>query len=521
MVQNNKILTVSYGTFSCTLEGFDDSFETMKSIAEYFRDLAADDRYFGSEPPQPDAEMLARIARSDVSRQVEASHNDTGVLLRATDPTPVTPSQPLEQDKPVAEAHQTHATPEAFGSEPLADAPSTDAPAADSIAAKLQRIRAVVSHSDENSVIYTEDDDTALLSAAAGPKDAVAAAFEAGSLHSSDFEDEADTSTQPPVADLLPDTLAPAQENDQPEVAPKAIGKTDLEVPEDESIPQHEVTFTETQDEAKEDKNILNDLTDEDDGTEAEQGVLTAADEEFVLNDIAEVEAFLARRAADHTPESTSVDHDVSRLMQQADVQMDDPDTHSQRETYSHLRAAVAATEAERGHDTSSKSERTSDEQYNLDAEVSPRRPEVSTTSKRPQMDELAPLKLVAEQRVDARHTDTGPVTPRRVTSHAEDDSAEEGGFAQFAQEQGAQSLPDLLEAAAAYLSFIEGQEQFSRPQLMNKIRSLKQEDFNREESLRTFGQLLRAGKIEKAGGGRFAASTEINFRPGDARAAG
>ena len=129
MVGASKILTVSYGTFSCTLEGFDEPFSTMKAIAEYFRDLAADDRYFGAVPPTPDAEMLHRIAEREINRRVEARVSEDGIVLRPEGMQTATPL-PVAEPAPVAAA-------------PVAEAPARTA-MPESVAAKLARIRAVV-----------------------------------------------------------------------------------------------------------------------------------------------------------------------------------------------------------------------------------------------------------------------------------------------------------------------------------------------------------------------------------------
>ncbi len=782
MMSNNKILTVSYGTFSCTLEGFDDSFGTMKAIAEYFRDLASDDRYFGAEPPQPDAEMLARIAQKEISRRVEARHHDGKIHLSAMDdgaraaqsspvalgqgtlaaPTAAAVAPQVSEDvaqapvaspaeaapAPVAEvasaaAEQAEdaavlmdvpeaaATPdaafvaeapaqpveaklaEAVVAEEIDEAPevegdaffaastaaatvdeeieddiedgvhvadaasevATDVPAPvaapkdDSIAAKLQRIRAVVAQHDavEDDSGYDEDehaqaddvpaavsdavtearsdiedameaddaadmwiddgddaengeddiaailgrleagndaDESEDLSAEVGDPEAdvaevdVAEAEETNADDSADeladliaatsdnmFEDKADGSDSPEVASADETVSKVATASDDLQITPRArvikVKRVDLqaaiasgnleeyddtdtaeekpEAPAPQSSGRNRPSTLSAEQEADLARDLaaleaeLGDFEDEaedmisgEDSIFAEDendAALFASDEEeaevevqIEMEDAAveadEVAAQSAEASDDETPARSilpSIDDEqstaVTRLMAESDHQMDEPESATRRNAFAHLRAAVAAKKADVAMGAPAEDGK-GDDDYRSDLAdvVRPRRP-VSSVSRteRPADKRPAPLKLVAAQRIDVDHPrNAGPIRPRRVAAVQDVAPTIEGeSFADFAAEMGATKLPELLEAAAAYMSFVEGREQFSRPQLMSKVRQAgPDEGFSREDGLRSFGQLLRAGKIEKIKGGRFTVSEDIGFRP-DHRAAG
>lgn len=734
MVSTSKILTVSYGTFSCTLEGFDDSFETMKAIAEYFRDLASEDRYFGAEPPVPDAEMLARIAEREIARRVEAREERGSIVLRAAPygavaaplaPQPAAPQPAAPQAQPQPQEPQAFApaAPEAPAPQPaVVKAPAAPAmqtqPAAtpplqqrptpvphpdpESVAAKLQRIRDVVTRSAPIADTYSEDehaenfaeeflaeatthiesalslDDQAmeapteaetdeidsLLSRLAGDDTAYAPAAQPDAIadaapqvedaalaDGTDAAELADTVAETvqddaPETDLAPtmdatettaetkeeaageavdaaaehavetflsldeddieiietaETEIPAQdiagddaaEQDAPALARvMKIKREDLEAaiargelieeaadadpaaladesaagtarapfselsPEKEDELRRELAaveaelldlYRDTDDHAAPAATVTNlaDLDDDEDedAYEDDEDTTSIFDEDDAGDDSMDADAdeaeeektpMVLRDPRDRLGKVTAED-DMSRLMAKTENELTEPEGANRRNAIAHLRAAVAATKADQSAGVIPNRDPAANVfREDLASVMRPRRPvtEQSSATPRPSDVRPAPLKLVAEQRVDLPETRSGaPVRPRRVSlaplpEEADIDEApvagntdEESGFADFARKMGATSLPDLLEAAAAYLVHVEAREEFSRPQLMKKARQGSNDMLSREDGLRAFGQLLRQGKIQKIRAGRFTASEDISFKPAARRA--
>lgn len=239
-----------------------------------------------------------------------------------------------------------------------------------------------------------------------------------------------------------------------------------------------------------------------------------------------------------------SADEALSRLMKQTDNEMEGSETKRRQSAIQHLKAAVAATVADRkvtgekAGETETVS-RLARYRNDLAMAVKAALPggRGATAGDRP-----APLVLVSEQRIDRpRQSGTpnasaapAPIRPRRVTSAGlgmaaatdldlsddeEDDDdlsnvfGDSKGFAEFVEKIGASSFEQILEASAAYLAGVEGRSHFSRPQLMRHLTEvIPQGTFQREDGLRSFGTLLRDGRIAKVRRGQFMLSEESTY---------
>jgi len=209
MDSHAKVMTVSYGTFACTLDGFDDPFTTMQLVAEYFRKLSADDRYFGGEPLQPDASKLHQIAISANPNRIDAEVSDNSVILRQADVVDV-PSkvQPVDTDAPAQEdvAPQEEAVPQndVVSETQATPAEETVDEANENTASFSSRRAAVIEETSALDTTIAEEDVTPVVS----PEEKTVADTISDALISSLDENINDTTTA--------DELSPSLEEEIP-----------------------------------------------------------------------------------------------------------------------------------------------------------------------------------------------------------------------------------------------------------------------------------------------------------------
>ncbi len=477
MESQNKVMTVSYGTFSCTLDGFDDPFTTMQLVAEYFRKLAAEDRYFGGEPLQPDHNALHKIAQDANPYKVDAEVTDTGVTLRKADvvdadaaPTRVS-NAPAPEQAPVDETPAPLFTSKRAPAETTAETPATP---------------------DTVPETNTVDEDTASF------VEAAVFSSRRGALAAAESEPEKS------AAELIAE-----EDNDE-------NGAEIEQAAELEAIKAQ----------------IKEDVIAED--TDATDAVAeTPAEKPKAADDIQREEAAL------------------ERLLETTNSKLDNPAHARKSNALERLKAAVAATEAERRlRNDPAKTERPKVQKIESSVEFKSRMSEVRRTHEdvvkisRPKSKKtgdrargaIATLILGKDQRVgkDAAEAAApvkkpaadGQQTAERTVERAkpalkivrpEPDNApasdqpaaqKTSEFARFANQIGATTLHELLEASAAYISIVENKKRYSQGRIIGHVsKVMDKSEFSKEAASRSLNRLMREGRILRVKKDRFTIS--------------
>ncbi len=607
MDENNQILDVTYGNFSCRLEGFEDSVETMKTVVTFFHDLAGHERFMDVPPLAPDMDTLARLTEEQSGQPVEIEGEGHTVSLRAL---PDADDDDLMDDVAALEDELEDEADLVADDDYDDDAGDDDVSEDDdydvdaSVADKLERIRAVVDGGpDTDADDFAEDlgeDDAA--TAAASPLSqrlaelaqrntdlmaddtAAAAANEdtAGDSLRDVFEDTAEEAEDESLEALDDDINAfddleveaeEAASDTEIDTDPIAAEADDLEEQVDQILaadtPADEFEITEAldDDKAADDASDLSPLvlTPGDAATDTAGDNDAAADtsdddEEFDLQkEVAKVEAEIAARQQNGVARHglpRSVEDAMSRIMSQTDQHLNQPESRRHRDAFAQLKAAVAATEAARqlgdkgaetvdpdevfkddlgAHDAEEKERSQAiasaplklvpsqkvEPEAEADAEVEvPQKPEpVKTRFIEPAVEEAA--QEAKTQPADAKPLDAASERLRQIAALKEaDGQTEAAGFAEFAAAHGATDLVDKLEAAGAFICFVEGAADFSRPQVMKVVQSASSEEITREDGLRCFGRLLRQARLIKLPNGRFQVAENTQYRPDGDKAA-
>lgn len=95
--QEQRVLSVSYGSFSVKLEGFDDPFAIMRRVTEYFRSVASLDPSFGLKPLNEDLAVFEALETAVFDDDISIETEGSTLTLSPRDQVE---NQPAEQYEP-------------------------------------------------------------------------------------------------------------------------------------------------------------------------------------------------------------------------------------------------------------------------------------------------------------------------------------------------------------------------------------------------------------------------------------
>ncbi|EBA03918.1 lipoprotein, putative [Rhodobacterales bacterium HTCC2150] len=553
MLNASKILTVSYGAFSCTLDGFDDPFTTMKAITEYFRVLAEEDRYFGAEPATPDSEMLKEIAQRNNSRRIDAEVDQSGVILRQDNTVGSESGQDTLVEPVVASVQaEKPAIKSAIAADGTLKILNADQPAPvqtdddiDTVSEKLERIRAVVAKSGTTNGAngYSEDEHADEFFAKPSDIRDTPASVDIAKAEAARLAEEAKAKAEAEKAEAarLAEEAKAKVEAEKAEAARLAEEAADAEAEVAATIAEQEAQAALKEIETKSSETVFASddfeaaLTAELSDTLVAEDKPSAEPQEVAEETEVAVAAPVKRRSLLEVAGIDDSAAQMDRILGDTNDKMGDEASRRRHDALAHLKAAVAATKAE---------EATAGKQTTVDGSTQYRDdlakvvrpvtgPVAATSTDKPVKAEgsnsrPAPLVLVSEQRVktdeeiaanlkertkvrvEAVKTATAPGA---LIVDEDDYDASEVGFAEFVAENGASSLTELLEAAAVYETHVEGREHFSRPMILRRVGRFKEnDDVKREDILRAYGELLRDEVIQKIERGRFIVTPDSKY---------
>lgn len=478
MAEFAKKLTVSFGAFSCTLSGFDNPFPVMRQVVDYFQELAARDPGFGAHPERPDTEALRAMAEKTSGMTVDAELRDDEVVLSSKEV-----AIDIAHQVEAPEHEETRAKNKGTTNEELTEMVADETvPEIDVTAPKAPHLPEIETDPEANLGFEPEILSHPVPELPTAPAaDASHAHVEPGDLDDEMFEEIT-------TSDIFEEMAENANSDIDLHLA-RNVNFEDVELAEAAQIPASE-TNTPSQGAS------LNDWKEE-----------FAAVEETKVEP-AEKETQARRRRDGYLVLGFGGNEGLDATR---DIATSTPDVR-EHEVFSYIEDPVLEPEDEDFDWTA-----LADAIEAAEEEIPPAEPvaETKPTPDQPIVNAVeTPFLLTEAQQVAPEPNAVAmpePPAPKPIQpiDLAQDDPRD--ALRAFARSMGAASLPELMEASAAYTTLVKGRPSFSRSEVLSMLDNLAGDKsaISQEIRIKTFGTLLRGGRIRRADNGEFHLSSE------------